>query len=310
VAAIASTGTEGGREEAPAQFRRQLRDGFPVAPGVYDTLSARIAESAGFQTLHLSGFAVASTQLGLPDIGLIGMAEMAAAATRVSAASRQPLICDIDTGFGGVNAVARTITTFERLGAAAVHIEDQADPKRCPALDGRVPAPVEEFSMRLEAALEARHDPDFSIIARSDGDELSFADLVDRCNHYLEIGADLVMPMLFKADGVRVSSLSTAEQIELHERLLAEIAGPVVGLSIPPGVKPEEMRQLGYAALILPLVSLRAAANAISTALRAARDDGTAAEYLASQTGDLQTHEELMDLQGLKAYQARDRRLN
>jgi methylisocitrate lyase len=199
------------------------------------------------------------------------------------------------------------VRTFERIGAAAIHIEDQADPKRCPALEGRRVIPVNRFVDKLEVAREARRDGEMLIIARCDADEVGFEELIERCNRYLEAGADMVMPMLMKIDGRRTDTLEAEEQMMWHRRLVAAIEGPVLGISIPPGETTESMREAGYAAMVLTLVSFRAAANAMLAALRAAIADGTAAPFLESQGGELATHAGMMDLLGISGYEEIER---
>ena len=289
-------------------LRAWLRSDFPVAPGCFDALSAKIAVRAGFTAVHVSGYAVAASQYGLPDLGLLGMRDILDQAERIIGAVDVPAICDIDTGFGGINAVAQTIHAFERIGAGGVHLEDQAEPKRCPALDGRRVSPAESFAHKLMAAREARCDPSFMIIARTDADEVGFAELVVRCRAYLAAGADMVMPMLVKVDGVRTETLPPAQQMEWHRRLVGDVEGPVLGIAIPPGYTLGDMREAGYAAMLLTLLSLRSGANAMATALTLARRDGTADAYTAAQTGELQTHADMMELLDLPTFEERERR--
>jgi 2-methylisocitrate lyase-like PEP mutase family enzyme len=285
-----------------------LQSDFPVAPGCYDALSAKIAVRAGFTAVHVSGYAVAASQYGLPDLGLLGMRDMLSQASRVVQAVDVPAICDVDTGFGGINAVVETIRAFEQIGAGGVHIEDQAEPKRCPALDGRRVTSTEAFAHKLAVVQETRRDPSFMVIARTDADEVSFDELVRRCRAYLDAGADMVMPMLVKVDGVRTETLPPAEQMEWHRRLVGKVEGPVLGIAIPRGYTISDMRDAGYAAMLFTLLSLRSASNAVATALRMARHDGTAAAYTEAQTGELQNHPDMMDLLDLPALEKRDRR--
>ena len=251
-----------------ARFRQELAEGFFVAPGCFDALSAKLAERAGFRAVHVSGYAVAATRFGLPDTGLVGMSDMLSQARVIADSVAVPVVCDIDAGFGPPTHVAHTIASFERAGVAAVHIEDQADPKRCPAIDGRQVVSKEAFVAKIQAACDARTDPDFTVIARSDADELGFEELIERANLYLASGADLVMPPLMKVDGVRIETLPPDGQMEWHCRLVASVDGPLLGIALPPGHTVEDMRAIGYAGLLLTLSGLRAAANALASVFR------------------------------------------
>jgi 2-methylisocitrate lyase-like PEP mutase family enzyme len=293
---------------APALLRRELDAGLLLAAGCFDVLSAKLAVRAGFRCVHVSGYAVAAARFGVPDIGLLGMGDMLDQAARIVNAVPTPAICDVDAGYGSVVHVVRTIEAFERAGAAGVHLEDQAEPKKCPALDGRQVLDVPEFLGKLEAALEARVDPDFVIIARSDADELGFEELVTRANLYLAAGADMVMPLLMKVDGTRIETMDPDQQMAWHGRLVDAIDGPVLGIAVPPGHTVDDMRELGYAGVILTLLSLRAAANAIASAYRDAIQLGSAERYLAAQTGEMQGHSEMMELLGLERYQELERK--
>jgi methylisocitrate lyase len=279
---------------------RGLPEGrFFVAAGCFDVLSAKLAERAGFDAVHVSGYAVAATQFGVPDIGLLGRTDVLEQSARIIEGVRVPVICDVDAGFGPVTSLVRTVESFERAGAAGLHIEDQAEPKRCPALEGRQVIGAEAFVAKLRVALEARRDPSFMIVARSDADEVGFEELVRRANLYLEAGADMVMPLLMKVEGRRIETLDPDEQMRWHARLVEEVEGPVLGIAIPPGHTAADMQALGYSGLIMTLLGLRAAANALASAYGAAAEGGSGEGYLAAQSGEMQSHAELMELLGI-----------
>jgi 2-methylisocitrate lyase-like PEP mutase family enzyme len=280
-------------------LRGVLERRFFLAAGCFDVLSAKLAERAGFDAVHVSGYAVAATQFGVPDIGLLGRTDVLEQSAKIIERVQAPVICDVDAGFGPVTGLVRTVEAFERAGAAAIHIEDQAEPKRCPALEGRQVIDAEAFVAKLQAALSARRDPSFMIVARSDADEIGFQELVRRANLYLEAGADMVMPLLMKVDGRRIETLDPDEQMRWHARLVEEVDGPVLGIAIPPGHTAAEMRSLGYSGLIITLLGLRAAANAIASAYRGAIETGSGESYLAAQSGEMQSHAELMELLGI-----------
>lgn len=294
----------------PAAKLRKLLAEQPcvIMPGCYDALSARLAELAGFEAAAISGFAVETALLGCPDLGLMTLTELAAHANRIAGAVEFPVICDADTGFGGIHNVARTVREMERAGLAGIHIEDQSTPKRCPALDGRVVIPIDDAVIRIQAALEARNE-DFVIIARCDADSVSYAELVKRCRRYLEAGADAVLPMLMVVDGKPIESFGPDEQMEIYGKLVKDIAGPVMGLLIPDGYTSSNMVELGYKILAMPALPLEAAANAMLAFLTEARENGTGAAFFERNPKTLTAGRKLMETMRLDDYLVFEERL-
>jgi 2-methylisocitrate lyase-like PEP mutase family enzyme len=201
-------------QRAAGTLRSLVAGGSVVrVPCAYDGISARVAEQAGFPAVALSGNAVSGSVLGLPDIGVLGMAENVAHAGRIARSLSVPLICDADTGYGGVLNVIRTVREFEAAGVAAIHIEDQVTPKRCGLLPQGIPVvPVEEHVQKIKAAVGARQSPDFLVIARTDAKSMhGLEDAATRARAYIEAGADgaLVVgantpdELLYVADVVR-----------------------------------------------------------------------------------------------------------
>ncbi len=230
-----------------------------TAPGIFDGLSAHIVRRMGFRAGYLSGAGVAASGFGLPDVGLVGMAEMADRAAMVANVLGQvPLIADADTGYGPPMSVARTVRAYERAGVAAIQLEDQAFPKRCGHLPGKELVSTGAYLATLGAALEARTDA--LIIARTDAlSVLGLSAAVDRGNAYAEAGADIVF----------VEAPRTAEEIA---RIGREIAAPKLINIVAGGLTPEldqaTLAKLGYAIAIYPTTALLAAANAAIQALR------------------------------------------
>jgi 2-methylisocitrate lyase-like PEP mutase family enzyme len=269
-------------------LRNLLQNGPVIAASVYDGLSARIAELAGFEALHLTGFGMEATQLGAPDMGLLTMTEVVAHTARaVEAAPGVPIIADIDTGFGGANNVARTIREMERAGVAGVHIEDQPFPKRCPVLGGRRVVPREVAVDRIKGALDARRDSNFIIVARTDADAVSFNESVERANLYLEAGADMVMPIVSMVDGTRFSTFSSDEQMAFFRRLTSAIRGPVMtsGVRPPSGYTMSDIAEAGFAFVMSASSGVAAAANALADVYESMRRHGTDEKYFNSQPG-------------------------
>lgn len=279
-----------------------------VTPGCYDALSARLAEQAGFEAISISGFGLEASLLGRPDLGLLTLSELVQQAGRIAQAVGAPVTCDGETGFGGVHNVARLVRELETAGLAGVQLEDQLNPKRCPALEGRSVAPLDEQLARLGAALAARRDPDFLIIARSDADMLGYDELVLRCNRYLEAGADVAMPICFQLDGRPVAALSPDDQMELYARLALDIDGPIKGVLIPDGYTADDMAQIGYRLLGLSGGPIEAAANALADAFADLRRTGSEAAYRTAHPPKIAAPGGVLRVLGLDAHLDFERR--
>jgi 2-methylisocitrate lyase-like PEP mutase family enzyme len=230
------------------RLRRMLQDGpMVVAPGAYDCITARLIEQAGFPAVYMTGAGTAAT-LGYPDYGLIGLSEMAENAGRIAAAVGVPVIADADTGYGNELNVTRTVREYERRGVAGLHIEDQSFPKKCGHLDNKEVIPVAQFAAKVKAAAEARTDPNFLIIARTDARAvLGLDEAIARANAALEAGADMVF----------VEAPQTLEEIAAVPK---RVKGPcllnvVRGGKTPP-IDLAEADRLGYRLAILPGVLL------------------------------------------------------
>lgn len=185
--------------QATARLRELLnRPGMVLAPFVYDGLQARIAEQTGFEAIYMTGFGTAAAR-GYPDLGLLTMTEMVQNVRAIASAVKVPVICDADTGYGNAVNVWRTVREYEDAGAAALHIEDQVFPKRCGFLAGKQVIPMEEMLPKVRAAVDARRDANFTIIARTDALAVNgWDDVVRRARAYRAAGADLIF-----VDGIR-----------------------------------------------------------------------------------------------------------
>jgi 2,3-dimethylmalate lyase len=215
-----------------------------VAVGAHDGLTATLAQRAGFEAVYHGGYAVAAHHHGLPDIGLVGLAEVAGSLRRMTAVASVPVVVDADTGYGSEPGVRRAMLELERAGAAAVQIEDQVFPKRCGHMEGKTVIPRDEMVLKVRAAVQARRNPETLVIARTDALQVhGLDDAIDRCNAYAEAGADVTF----------VDAPRTREE-------LAEIARKVQGLSLAnmsetgrsPALTAEELEQLGYRIVIFP----------------------------------------------------------
>ncbi|WP_198351145.1 isocitrate lyase/PEP mutase family protein [Flavisphingomonas formosensis] len=281
-----------------------------VAAGCFDAFSARLAQLAGFRAIHMTGLGVEASQLGAPDLGLMSMTEICGHAARMAEATNIPILADIDTGFGGVLNVGRTIREMERAGIAGVHIEDQALPKHCPLLAGRKVVGRGEAIDRLKAALDARTDPDFVIVARTDADTISFQEVIDRSNLFLEEGADMVMPVIMQVEGQSYFSLPADEQMEWARRMIVAIDGPVMNMggSPPAGYTTDDLADAGYAFTMYAASALSAAANAMADLFKTIHETGSDRAYWARNGGPYTSPLELMRAARLDAFAAIEER--
>ncbi len=226
-----------------------------VVPGAYDCVSAKLVEEAGFAAVYMTGYGTSASRLGFPDLGFAGLAEMVDHARNMAAAVSIPLIADADTGYGNALNVRRTVQLYEAAGVAALHLEDQALPKRCGHLAGKQVVPLEEFAQKIRAAVEARTDPDLLIIARTDAIAVTgFDDALRRAEAAAKAGADVLF----------VEAPTTENQIE---RIARSFDTPLLFNYAPGGRSPllpfGRLRALGYAIILLPVDTLFVAAKAI-----------------------------------------------
>ncbi|WP_098899484.1 isocitrate lyase/PEP mutase family protein [Streptomyces sp. st77] len=264
-------------ERPTTRLRRLIEgDGIHVAPGAYDGLSARLVEESGSELLYASGGAIARS-CGIPDIGLLSLTEVAARIEQMVDVTSLPVIADADTGFGNAVNAVRTLALYERIGVAGLHIEDQTFPKRCGHLDDKSLVPTDEMARKVRALAEARTDPDFVLIARTDAIATEGLDAaIERARAYAEAGADVIF----------VEAPETVEQIE-------EIAGRVPQPKLinmfhggkTPLVPRDRLRELGYRLIIVPSDLQRAMITAVRRTLEAINrdgDSGAVSEDLAS----------------------------
>ena len=266
--------------KATTQLRDLLKEpGMLVAPGCYDTISALVVKHHGYKALYVGGAGLEATMLGNPDLGLKTLTETTVQVGRIADATGLPVICDAEAGFGSYLNMVRTVREYEKAGVAAIHIEDQVTPPNSPTIKSRRLLSREQAVGMVKAALDARTDPDFVIVARSDGDEVSIDELVERCNLYLEAGADLAMPQIWKVDGRSYTDLPVERVLEAHRRVCREVKGPLLGLSLPIVVTTSDIQELGYKVFIYPTDALHASAAAVFAIMGELRETGTLERY-------------------------------
>jgi len=277
------------RRGGPARLRELLSSGQTVvAPGAFDPLAARLVEEAGFAAVYMTGFGTSAALLGRPDVGLLTMTEMADSAGRIAACVDIPLIADADTGYGNPLNVIRTVGAYEAAGVAGLHIEDQVAPKKCGHMEGKLVIGADEMAQKVRAAVDARTDPDFVIIARTDARAVEGLDsALDRARRYRDAGADVLF----------IEALVSEAEIEAAAAAFPDV--PLLfnwaeGGKTPP-VSLARLTEFGYRIVIFPIGTLLAATAAMRRILKEIAAAGTAASLL----GELPTFGEFTDFIGL-----------
>lgn len=240
-----------------------------TAPGVFDALSARLAADAGFETLYLSGASIAYTRLGRPDIGLVSMDEVAQILSTIRETVDRPIVVDADTGFGNAINVRRTVALFERMGASAIQLEDQSTPKRCGHLAGKELIAAGEMVGKIHAALDARHNADTLIVARTDAIAVEgFEAALERADRYVAAGANI----LFVEAPESVDQLAAiAARFKDRVPLMANM----VEGGRTPMITAYALQKLGYSLAIFPGGTVRALAAAVRDYFESLRTHGT-----------------------------------
>lgn len=283
--------------KATQKLRELLaRPGAIMAPGVADALNARLVKRHGFEALYMTGAGTTAVRLGMPDVGLLTASEMIDNAGRIVDASGLPLIADADNGYGGVLNVRRTIQGYERAGVAGVHLEDQVIPKRCGHLAGKQVVPMEEAVAKIRAAADARTDPDFVLIARTDAIAVEgFDAALERAARYREAGAD----MLF----VEAPSAEQLPKIAPRFKGVPLLYNMATSGKTPFLAKPE-IERLGFKLIIYPNWMMLAAIKAASEVLETLKRDGG----IASLASQVPSFKEFFDLVGMDEVQALEAR--
>ena len=249
-------------------LRKQLEDKkkIMVLPGVFDALSARIAEKVGFDAIFQTGYGSAATLLGMPDYGFLNAGETIDNARRIMRAVNIPVIVDVDTGYGNPLNVWRLVRDLQILGAAGIFLEDQVWPKRCGHMIGKEVVSKDDYIMKLKAAVEAREDKDFIIVARTDARApLGLDEAIQRGRAYHKAGADVIF-------------IEAPRSIEELKRIAKEIDAPLVANMIEEGLTPnlpsKDLLKMGYRIVVFPLSGLYAATFAIKQVFLELKNSG------------------------------------
>jgi methylisocitrate lyase len=277
---------------AGARFRHAVAEESPLqVMGAITAYAGLMAKRVGYKALYLSGGGVAANSLGMPDLGISTMEDVLTDARRIVDATGMPLLVDIDTGWGGAFNIGRTIRSFERVGVAAVHMEDQVGQKRCGHRPGKEVVPREEMVDRIKAAVDARTDPGFVVMARTDAAAAEGVDsAIERAVAYVEAGADMIFP----------EAMGTLDD---YRRFKAAVKVPILANLTEFGSTPyfttEELRGAGVDIALYCCGAYRAMNKAALDFYETVRRDGTQKHIV----GKLQTRDELYDFLGYHAYE-------
>ena len=284
-------------DSAGKRFRAVMERGTVTLPGVYNAVTAQLAERAGFDALYLSGAGVTNSMTGLPDIALLTLTEMAQQARYVARATSLPVIADADTGYGEALNVVRAVEEFEHAGLAGIHLEDQVAPKRCGHLDGKQVIPAADMAKKIRAATRARSDAGFYLIARTDARGiLGLPEAIDRANRYLDAGADAIFP----------ESLQSVEDFALFaEKVRAPLLANMTEFGKTPLIPVAEFAAMGYAMVIFPMTAFRVMMKSAEVVYGELKRSGSQAEFLEL----MQTRDELYELINYKQYERLDREI-
>ncbi len=238
-----------------------------VAPGIFDMISARIADNMGFDAIYMTGYGIAASYLGLPDAGLASFTDMVDCVRRIAGGTRTPLIADGDNGYGGPLNVQHAVRGYERAGASAIQIEDQTFPKKCGHTPGRRVVPIEEAALKIRVAVESRDDPNFLIIARTDArTALGLDEALRRGEAFAEAGADILF-------------IESPESEAEMEKICATFDHPLVANMVEGGLTPvlpaERLKELGFSLVIYPGTGFLATGAALQGVFSAIKRDGT-----------------------------------
>lgn len=284
-------------QSAGERFRAALEAERPLqVAGTINALCALLAEQAGFRAIYLSGAGVANASHGLPDLGMTTLQDVLEDARRITSATTVPLLVDIDTGWGSGLTIGRAIRELERAGVAAVHLEDQVDAKRCGHRAGKQVVAAEEMVDRVQAAVEARSDPSFVVMARTDAAAVEGLEAaIERSLKYVEAGADMIF----------AEALTTLDE---YRRFTVAVSVPVLANITEFGKTPlltvDELRDAGVGLVLYPLSAFRAMNAAAQRVYRTIRAEGTQRGVVQA----MQTRAELYELLDYERWEAMQRR--
>lgn len=279
-----------------SKLRMLIADHTVTVPGVFNPIVAMMAERLGFKAVYISGAGLANSN-GLPDIGLLTMSEVLEQSSKIADSVEIPAIVDVDTGFGEVFNVMRTVEEFEKAGISAIQIEDQEIPKRCGHLPGKSLVTTKMMVQKIAGAVEARKNPDFMIIARTDARAVEGLNgAIERAGAYIEAGADMIFPEALE---------SKDEFRQFAESVKVSLMANMTEFGKTPYISVKEFANLGYNIVIFPMTAFRVMTKAVEDALKALEKNGTQRNLL----GRMHTRQQIYDLIRYSDYQDIDRRI-
>lgn len=278
--------------------RLVLADEILVMPATHDALTARIIEQTGFQAVAVGGYSTSATLLGRPDVSLLTLSEMTDQIGRVADAVEIPVFADGDTGHGGIVNVVRTVKAIEKAGAAAMFLEDQVFPKRCGHMEGKQVVPAAEMIGKIKAALDARTDPDFCIMARTDAlAPLGIDAAIERANQYRQAGADLIF-------------VEAPVSIAQMERITREVAAPTMANNIEGGKTPslpvKDLERIGYQLVAFATAVTYAVVRAVTELMTEIMETGTT-DRVRNRMSSFDQFNKLVGLDSIRALERRYR---
>ncbi len=278
-------------------LRAALEEERPLQiAGTINAFAAIMAERVGFRAIYLSGAGVANASYGLPDLGVTTLPDVLADVRRITGAASLPLLVDVDTGWGHAFMIARTVREMIRAGAAGIHIEDQVAAKRCGQRPGKKLVGAQEMEDRIKAAVDARTDPEFVIVARTDAVAVEGVEVaITRAERYRAAGADVIFP----------EALTTLGDYKRFTEGGVPVLANITEFGVTPLFSREELAKAGVRAVLYPLSAFRAMNAAALRAYRAIREEGTQKNVVET----MQTREELYDFLGYYEYEEKLDRL-
>ena len=277
------------------EFASRLRNGdYLTVPGVFDLVSARIADRMGFPALYMTGYGVVASSFGLPDAGLASYTEMVDRVKTIAAGTLTPLIADGDTGYGGLLNVQRTVRGYEQAGAVAIQLEDQKIPKKCGHTPNRRVIPVDDMVAKIRVAVAARESENFLVIARTDArTQYGLAEAIGRGQAFAKAGADVVF-------------VEAPESVDEMIEICREIDGPLMANMVNGGKTPllsaEELKDLGYQIVIFPGTALLAAGSAVQSVYQHLKATGSS-RGLPTPLYDFEEFSRLMGFEEVWAFE-------
>ncbi|HJP19138.1 MAG TPA: methylisocitrate lyase [Nitrospinota bacterium] len=280
------------------KIKELMGEGIVVLPGAFNGISAKLVEKAGFKAFYISGAGLVNGVAAMPDVGLLTMSEVQTQASYIVNAVNIPCIVDGDTGFGETVNVMRMVKGLEGIGAAGVHIEDQELPKKCGHLSGKKLVSPQAMAEKIASAVEARKDPDFIIIARTDARGVEdIKNAIERANIYLEAGADVIFPEALE---------SKEEFVTFKKEVNAPLLANMTEFGKTPLITVSEFEDIGYSIVIFPLTTFRVMIKAVQDALGKLKAEGTQKDLIEKML----TRKELYELIDYNEYEGIDKKIS